>query len=72
MGCIFSYRLSVLKLLAGIEHIILICGEQADASAGDFTKGFLSITPHKVCLGGIPGGGLEGLEAIEMGTLWQL
>lgn len=55
MGCIFSYRLSVLKLLVVIEQIILICGEQAYASTEDFTKGFLSTAPHKMCLSGIPG-----------------
>lgn len=55
-GSVFSATDLVPKLLVVIEQIILICGEQAYASAGDFTKGFLSTTSHKVCLGGIPGG----------------
>lgn len=44
------------KLHAVIEQIILICGEQAYSSAGDFTKGILPTAPRKACLGGIPGG----------------
>lgn len=40
---VLSVSFSVLKLLVVTEQIILVCGEQGYASAGDFTKGFLSL-----------------------------
>lgn len=71
MGCIFSYRLLVPKLLVVIQQIMLTCGEQAYACAGDFTKGFLPLPLIKRAEGD-PRWGLEALQATEMVTLWQL